>query len=316
MNEKYLVSIVVPVHNVEKYITRCLDSIIAQTFDKVKIIIVENGSTDSSPEICKMYASKHEFIDYYIIQRVGISEARNFGISKVDTEYVMFIDSDDVVSDRFVEILYNAITKNKCDIVECDYVRFANNAQVEFDVNISRQLILNRKNAIRRLITNEHTDYLWNKIYKTKMLKDLKFIPNRFYEDIAIMHNVFQRAKKVMYIDAKLYGYYANPTSITNTHDDKKREDVLLCWIERYEFCKRKYPHLKKRCLKKIFYYYINIFDYGLVYNDNLKRANKYIKAYYNKRKYADLTKKDRLKILTARIAPRVYILKNKKVKG
>lgn len=316
MSNKYLVSIVVPVHNVEKYIRRCLDSIIAQTFSNVKIIIVENGSTDSSPKICKSYANKYENIEYYKIDTVGISEARNYGITKVDTKYVMFVDSDDVVSNRFVEMLYNAIRVNNCDIAECDYVRFSHNEDVEFVESVSRQVVLKRKNAIKRLIANEHTDYLWNKIYRTKLFENLKFTPNRFYEDIAIMHYIFQRARKVVYIDAKLYGYYGNPTSITNTHSDKKREDVLLCWIERYEFCQKKYPNLRRRCLKKIFYYYINMFDYANVYNDNLKRANKYIRAYYKNRRYANLTKKDRLKILTARIAPRIYILKNKKVKG
>lgn len=313
MNNKYIVSIVIPVYNSEKYIRRCLDSISKQTVTNYKVIIVDDGSKDNSLAICKEYADKYDNIDCYSIKEAGVSQARNYGISKVKTKYIMFMDSDDVVSDRFVEIMLKTIRDTKCNIAECSFRRIAESDNIEFNQKSGKYTILDKEQAIRQLTNNEHTHYVWNKIFRTAIFKGIRFIPGRYYEDIAIMYRLFERAEHIAYVEAELYGYCINPVSITNTHNDKKREDILLCWIEQYEYFKKRHPELTDRCIERISHYYLNAFDYAKKYNKRLKRINRYMNRYYDLIMNSDICKKDKMKVTIAKMMPRAYILKNKR---
>lgn len=312
MNNRYIVSIVIPVYNSEKYIRRCLNSIVKQTVKNYKVIIVDDGSTDNSFSICKEYADMYDNLECYSIKEAGVSKARNYGISKVKTKYIMFMDSDDVVSERFVEVLLKTIEDTKCNIAECRFKRISKMEQIDFCDDIIEYTVLDKENAIEKLTKNEYTHYVWNKIFKTAIFNGIRFIPGRYYEDIAIMYKLFERAERIAYVDAELYGYCINPDSITNTHDDKKREDILLCWIEQYEYFKEKHPQLMERCLEKISHYYLNAFDYAQRYDQRLRRINHYMIRYYSKIMKSNITKKNKVKITVAKMIPRVYILKNK----
>lgn len=117
------VSIIVPIYNVEKYLNRCLDSLVNQTFKDIEIIALNNGSTDSSLDILKDYASNDNRITIIDNENLGVSKARNIGIDKASGKYIVFVDSDDWIDTNMIEVLYSNITKNNCDLVMCTYVR-------------------------------------------------------------------------------------------------------------------------------------------------------------------------------------------------
>ena len=313
MDKRISVSVVIPVYNNEKYIQRCLDSIVNQTVKDYKVIIVDDGSSDNSLAICKKYAQDYDNLECYSIKTAGVSNARNYGIERVDTEYIMFMDSDDVVSEHFVEIMLKTIIDAKCSIAECRYRRIGETDKYDFD-NISEKYTkLSKKDAILKLTLNENTHYVWNKIFKTSVFEGVRFISNRYYEDIAIMYRLFENAEQIAYVEAELYGYCINPSSITSTHDDKKREDILLCWMEQYEYFKDRYPELEERCLDRIAHYYINAFDNTKEYNESLKHINGKITSYYKKIMKSNVKSKDKLKIKLAKNLPRIYVAKNRR---
>ena len=116
-----LVSIIVPIYNVEKYIKECIDSIINQTYKNLEIILVDDGSPDCCPKICDEYSKKDKRIKVIHKENGGLSSARNAGLDVAKGEYVSFIDSDDVVDEKFIETLYNLCIENNCDISECNF---------------------------------------------------------------------------------------------------------------------------------------------------------------------------------------------------
>ncbi len=126
LNKKHpLVSVIVPVYNVEKYLGECLDSILGQTYDNLQIICIDDASPDRSLEIIKDYAERDKRIEYIALsQNKGVGNARNVGLSKVRGEYISWIDSDDVIHPKFVETLLSIAIKGDCDIVECNLTRF------------------------------------------------------------------------------------------------------------------------------------------------------------------------------------------------
>ena len=169
------VSIIVPIYNAEKYLNRCIDSLINQTKKELEFILINDGSTDSSEEIIKSYSDKR--IKYYKNKNQGIGKTRNFGIEKAKSDYIMFLDSDDYLEYNACEKLYEKISSENLDLVICDYYKvYENGTKEDVKVLSFENTTLKEKNNILLDINLAP----WNKIYKLDLIKknNIKFVEN------------------------------------------------------------------------------------------------------------------------------------------
>ena len=203
--DRELVSVVVPVYNIEQYVGECLTSLVAQDYVDIEIIVVDDGSTDRSGEICDEFAEKDTRIVVYHKENGGLSDARNYGLSKAKGAWVIFVDGDDYVRKRFVSDLYLASKDNDADIVVCGY-----NDVVPLNKKMSGV------DATCRLLTRqENIDIVaWNKIYRKKMFRNIKYPVGEKYEDALTTYKLYSSAKTVVMISKSLYTYRTRADSI------------------------------------------------------------------------------------------------------
>lgn len=240
MNPK--VSIIVPVYNVEKYLPRCLDSLISQTYTNLEIILVDDGSMDKCPNICDNYAKSDNRIMVIHKKNGGLSDARNTGFLKSCGEYVCFVDSDDFVASNYVEHLLDICLDYNCDIAICEFYTTSEN-KVSIVQEKTRCQIYSGIDIISKLYSDEYlnTVVAWNKMYKREIIMGIKYPKNLLYEDEATTCQLLFRANKVGLSNQKLYFYFIRKNSITNSiFNEKKLTDKLIALKKRMNFLKSK----------------------------------------------------------------------------
>lgn len=211
------VSVIVPVYNVEKYLKRCLDSLINQTLSDIDIICINDGSKDSSLQILEQYAQKDSRIVIYNQENSGLSVARNTGLEHASGEYIGFVDSDDWVDLDFYEKLYNSAQNNNADIAVADFIR-------EHPKKKPKRLKLKEEKIYttpedKFMICKVHREgCVWNKIYRTEFIHsiNLKFVPKMYYEDRDFTIRSLYFSKKLVTTPNTYYRYFVNPKSIVN----------------------------------------------------------------------------------------------------
>lgn len=249
MNKKD-VSIIVPIYNAEKYLKKCIDSIVNQTKKEIEIILVNDGSKDSSEEIIKTYNDKR--IKYYKNKNQGIGKTRNFGIQKATGKYIMFLDSDDFLKKDACEKLYNKAENNNLDVVICDFYKIFDNGNIE-EVRIPSFKDSSLKDNPK--ILNENLAP-WAKIYKRTLIvrNEIKFIENLKYEDAPFVLEALDRAKKIGKLDECLNYYAVHDNSETTVRDKKvfdilKIIDIIRQYFKNKEYIKEELDKLTVRML-------------------------------------------------------------------
>lgn len=206
-----MVSVIVPVYNVEAYIDKCLNSLCNQTFKDIEIIVVDDGSTDKSPEIIKKHADIDSRILYFRKDNGGLSSARNFGINKAAGEYIGFVDSDDWVDKYFVEHLLSAMVEDSSDISICNISYINENGVENRNVpHINKHIVLDKDSAFKELLLGkQYRFHAVNKLYKRYLFfdPDIKYPIGKMFEDVATTYKVFYKANCVSIINEKLYYY-------------------------------------------------------------------------------------------------------------
>ena len=267
--EESLISIIIPIYKVEKYLNNCLDSIINQTYRNLEIILVDDGSPDNCPNICDEYAKKDSRIVVIHKENGGLSSARNAGLDVCTGDYISFIDSDDFVSKGFIKVLYDSLTINKADISECEFSDFVDSEQDTIDntdlnnkdnsidskVYSSREMQLN-------LLNDAYVNHVvvWNKLYKKSLFENIRFPNGKVHEDEYVTYKVFSEAKAIVYINKQLYYYRKSSNSITGSNFSAKRLVVLDAYEEKKVFYKEdselysKVVLLYQKILKKYFF--------------------------------------------------------------
>ena len=236
MNNQVKISIVVPVYNVEKYLKRCLDSLVNQTLKDIEIICVNDGSKDNSLDILEEYAKKDGRIVILNQENAGLSAARNTGMNVVKGEYIGFVDSDDWVDLDFYEKLYFAAKNNDCDIAVADFIR-EHPTKKKKRLNITKEEIFEKPEDKYLACKTYREGCVWNKIYRTEFLKriDLKFVVGMYYEDRDFTARSLFYSKKLITVPNTYYRYFVNPKSIVkkginviqNEHYILVRQQVL-----------------------------------------------------------------------------------------
>lgn len=218
---KDLISVIVPIYNVEKYISKCLNSIINQTYKNLEILLVDDGSLDNCLQICNKFRKKDERIQVIHKKNGGVSSARNIGIDKSHGEYILFVDPDDWLESNMIEILYDSIKTNECDIVACDYYINYEDNEVKHN-QLREDMIISNQDEMYKYLFDEkyYAGYLWNKLIRKDLIDklNLKFDENvRVCEDLLFLSKLMSVCEKIIYIPKyKLYHYRQTMGSAIN----------------------------------------------------------------------------------------------------
>ena len=227
------VSIIVPVYNVEKYLERCLDSLVMQTLKDTEIIVVNDGSTDSSSEIIKKYEEKYENIKSYSKKNGGLSDARNYGLKYVTGEYVAFLDSDDYVDKTLYEKMYNKAIEEKADYVECDFIwEFPDESRIDTGIRYTNKLEMF---TYARVVA-------WNKLIKTEIVlknEELRFPYGLKYEDVEFFYKLVPEVSKFAFVEEPLIHYIQREDSLVKVQTEKTL-DLITSLNEVLDYYKEK----------------------------------------------------------------------------
>ena len=221
MNKQNLISVIVPIYNVEKYLKQCLDSIINQTYKNLEIILIDDGSTDNCGKICDDYALKDNRIKVIHKQNGGLSSARNIGLDTAKGEYIGFIDSDDYIEKDMYENMHNTALKTNTKLVICNWFK-GNTNKWDKNKNFPDKNILTTNEALEFFYNDM---YVWNKLYKKDIVKKLRFIET-FAQDVLYTFVAFKRAKIISCLNKHKCYYRTNPKS--RQHTKKFRKDFLF----------------------------------------------------------------------------------------
>lgn len=257
------VSVIVPIYKVEKYLKRCLDTIVKQSYPYLEIILVDDGSPDKCGSIAEEYAKADNRIIVIHKKNGGLSDARNTGMLHVTGEYILFVDSDDWLENNMIEQMLNTSIKLKADIVQSAFY-YAYDDHLLFDQRYFKKgnppSILNNIELMTELVANERVkNFAWGKLYKTKLIMDIPFKIGVLFEDVFWAHQVMYRVKKYAILNQPLYYYFQRSDSIISTYTPKNL-DIIEGLKERQYFIEQYYKELTlqsyKVLLNTIFIHY------------------------------------------------------------
>ena len=281
--EKALISIIIPVYKVEKYLEKCIQSVINQTYENLQIILVDDGSPDNCGKICDEYAKKDHRIEVIHKSNGGLSDARNKGLEIAKGEYIGFVDSDDYIEADMYEVLYNLLKQYNADVSICNFytvsqgkisIKNADNGINEYNrIEILKEILLDKNIQ----------SYAWNKLYKKELFDEIKYPIGKKYEDIGTTFYLLEKCNKVVVTGKSEYYYINRQDSIVNNVTESTITDYIELIIQRYDYLEENIKELSsynKDYLKRI-----------------LKTAEKDIKSLnevgdYTKKKYEELYNK------------------------
>lgn len=281
--EKALISIIIPVYKVEKYLEKCIQSVINQTYENLQIILVDDGSPDNCGKICDEYAKKDHRIEVIHKSNGGLSDARNKGLEIAKGEYIGFVDSDDYIEADMYEVLYNLLKQYNADVSICNF----------YTVSQEKIAIKNADNGIKEytrieilkeiLLDNNIQSYAWNKLYKKELFDEIKYPVGKKYEDIGTTFYLLEKCNKVVVTGKPEYYYINRQDSIVNNVTETTITDYIELIMQRYDYIEENIKELSsynKNYLKRI-----------------LKTAEQDIKSLkevgdYTKKKYEELYNK------------------------
>ncbi len=244
--EKDLISIIIPVYKVEKYLEKCIESVLKQTYTNLQVILVDDGSPDNCGKICDEYAKKDSRIE--VIHKVngGLSDARNVGIAKAKGKYIGFVDSDDYIKEDMYEILINLIKEYDADVSICNL----------YEVIEGKEYIRNKENGIKEynridilkevLLDKNIQSYACNKLYKKELFNEIKYPIGKKYEDIGTTFYIFEKCNKVVVTSEPEYYYLKRADSLVNNVTESTVLDYTEIIIQRYLYTQKNIEELRK----------------------------------------------------------------------
>lgn len=221
-----LVSIIVPVYNAEEYFPKCIDSILKQTYSRLEILLVDDGSKDKSGELCDKYAKHDKRVFVHHQQHLGVSKARNWALNQARGEYIVFVDADDIIAPDLVSICLTASVEKGADIVVFGLQRIykdISGTEIQFQ-RIKFNLIENSESIRKKILINKISNFLVTGFYKSYLWKDIRLPSYSSHEDLYILPRIFVKAQQVIKIDNILY--YYNRTNSQSLSSDRGEFDA------------------------------------------------------------------------------------------
>ena len=250
-----LISVVLPVYNVEVYLKKCLETVVNQTYKNLDIILVDDGSTDNSGEICEEYAKKDRRIRCFHKKNGGLSDARNYGIACAKGEYITFIDSDDTVDYDMIGYLYSLINKFKCRLSLCTHNVVTQNGQKVTPLGDGKEECLTAEKALESMLYHGKVDTsAWAKLYDIHIFANIKYPVGKLFEDIGTTYKTFIEAGKIACGYNPKYYYYVRSNSIVTSSFSDRKLDLLEMTDQMAEDVVTLYPTLANAAFRRRFY--------------------------------------------------------------
>ena len=311
MVDKDLITVVVPVYNVEKYIKKCIDSIINQTYKNIEIILVNDGSTDNSGKICNDYAKKDCRIKVIHKENGGLSDARNFGIENTTGKYITFVDSDDYIEIDYVEYLYNLVVKNKVDISICSMFIDSTKKHINQGKKFKDNIFDTKKCYEYMLLEKGFTISAPAKLYLSELFRDIKYPTGMLCEDNGTTYKLIAKCDRIAYGCQSKYHYVAREDSIMRSTFNPKKNDMIILTDEMCNYIDENYPQLKDVTTERRIYARFNVFR-QLINSPRFNDLKEELKIYLLNNKKVILknrysTKRDKLAIISLMIGTNFF---------
>lgn len=249
-----LISVIIPIYNVEKYLHRCVDSVLGQTYGNIEVILVDDGSPDNCPKICDEYAEKDGRVKVIHQPNCGLSAARNAGLDIFSGEYVAFVDSDDYVAPDFLYFMYDLVAEHGADIVSCGAVDVYPSGKTAFHSADTDVHVMDSREALERMCYND-SFYVtaWDKLYKRELFDGIRFTVGKLFEDTGTTYKLVDRAKKIVACCEVKYYYVisTDSSSITTSGFKMSKLDYVEMADEMAEYITDRYPELAPAAQRK-----------------------------------------------------------------
>ena len=283
--KKEMISVIVPIYNVEKYLKKCIESLLNQTYNNYEIILIDDGSTDNSSKICDMY-SNNKKIRIIHKRNGGLSSARNYGINIARGKYISFVDSDDFVESDFLESLYYGLTNSGKSISACGVFRYYSKNIIKPYTIEKISLTINKEDAHKYAYIIGYYDVsMWNKLFDRKLFEDIRFPINRKSEDVFILYKLIEKSNGIYYNSNPKYYYRKRPNSISSSNEINY--DIIDATNEaRDYYIKNNYKEALLYSTRYLLFAYIGIYNIYLCKKKNCfnERENIRKKALYLKK--------------------------------
>lgn len=252
---KDLISIVVPIYNVEKYLTRCIDSILVQTYSNIEILLIDDGSTDKSSQICDKYMKKDRRIKVIHKSNGGLSDARNVGINMAKGKYLAFIDSDDSIEKDMVEYLFALIIKFNTKMSVCSHNIIFDEGKRIKRLGNGKEEKLTAKECIKKMLYHKDVDTsAWAKLYSRDLFDNIRYPKGLLFEDIGTTYKFFLKSKFIACGYIGKYNYYVRKNSIVTGCFSEKKLDLLKMTDMMAVDVLKIFPDLNKAVLRRRVY--------------------------------------------------------------
>lgn len=231
-NKAPLISVIVPVYNVESFLPRCVDSIRSQSYKNLEIILIDDGSTDSSGKLCDNFQNLDSRIHVIHQENGGLSAARNTGLEFCKGEYLSFVDSDDYIDPEYIATLYSAV--DDVDYVACGYTyrdlagKLLSNLHPSVEICLSGEQTLIGHYSGENSFLGINSVYVWGRLYKRALWNQIRFPQGLFFEDLFLMPHILEKCERVKFLPYCGYNYQCNPSSITNSRSNEHRKKCYL----------------------------------------------------------------------------------------
>lgn len=242
---KTLISVIIPVYNMEKYLCRCMESVLKQTYSNLEIFLIDDGSKDQSAKMCDDYALKDERIKVIHQENGGLSNARNTGLKLATGEYITFLDSDDYVNEKYIEYLYQLLEQYNGDISICGMKRFEEECCEEDTENDDLKKVYGNIEALEILCYQKGiANSAWGKMYKRSLFEDIRYPEGMLYEDLAVIYKLLYKAEKVVQGNKKYYYYMQRRDSIMHQNFSKRSMDRIKVSSELLDYVRVNCPEI------------------------------------------------------------------------
>lgn len=260
MDTKPLISVIVPVYRVEEYLPQCIESVLAQTYQNLEIILVDDGSPDGSGAICDAYAARDSRIRVLHKENGGVSSARNAGLAAVTGELIAFVDGDDFVAPDIYERMYACMEADeRLDVVYTACTRYPFQNQLLHMDFFPTGTVLTGREMAEKILIDQVTSHMWLGLYKRFCWEGIVFPEGRTYEDVAMTYRAFRKVNCVYFLKEPLYYYRVNDTSITQTVKPKKVYDIFAAYRDRYDGSREEFPALADGICAQAAHYAISL---------------------------------------------------------
>lgn len=256
-----LISVVVPIYNKEQYVKECMESILNQTYDKLEILLINDGSTDKSKEICEMYSKIDSRIKLINTENRGAARARNTGIEMATGDYIAFIDADDYIEEHYYEILLELLQKYDADMAECEFETVEEGSKYTFPKKTGAVRVMNREETLVELYGKTDREHvknviMCNKLFKKELFQEIRYIPGRVIDDETIIYRLIEKCERVVESKDVLYAYVQSSNSIMRKDFSMQRlDDSIQVYDECNEYFKKE-PYIQACCIKRAIYFY------------------------------------------------------------